>query len=231
MKLDSKNQFFIKDFVYGSIDGIITTFAVVAGVSGAGLASTIILILGFANLLADGLSMSISNYLSVKSEQEHYHKERRREEEELRTTPHEEVRDIEQIFSKKGFKGKILDKIVNTIIKNQKVWVDTMMKEELGLTIDNIDPRKSALVTFGSFLIMGFIPLITFVIGAFIPEINQAAFTISLIISFIALFMVGLIKGLVLDQKWYISGGQTLIIGSIAAIVAYSVGFLMQGII
>jgi len=231
MKIKKLNLFFVKDFVYGSIDGIITTFAVVAGVSGARLTLSIILILGFANLLADGLSMSISNYLSVKSEQEHYHKERKREEKELITTPHEEVKDIEQIFRKKGFKGKMLDKIVNTIIKNQKVWVDTMMKEELGLSIENVNPKRSALVTFGSFLIMGFIPLITFVIGIFIPQINSIAFILSLTISFIALFLVGTIKGLVLEKKWYVSGGETLIIGSIAAIIAYSVGFLMQSII
>ncbi|MBD3312346.1 hypothetical protein GF352_02735 [archaeon] len=227
--MKNTNLFFTKDFVYGSIDGIITTFAVVAGVSGAGLASSVILILGFANLLADGLSMSISNYLSVKSEQELYHKERKREEKELITTPEEEVKDIETIFKNKGFKGKMLDKIVKTIIKNKKVWVDTMMKEELGLTIENVNPKKSALVTFGSFILMGFIPLLTFVIGIFIPIGNM--FIISLIISFIALFLVGLIKGFILEQPWYISGGQTLGIGSVAAIVAYAVGFLMQLII
>ncbi len=231
MDLKKRDLFFVKDFVYGSIDGIITTFAVVAGVSGAGLASSIILIMGFSNLFADGFSMAIGNYLSVKSEQELYYKERDRESHEIISTPKEEINDVVTIFRKKGFKGLILEKIVSTITKNKKVWVDVMMTEELGLIIENVNPFKSAVITFISFLLMGFIPLITFVINLFVPSISGVAFIISLVISFIALFMVGVIKGFLLKKKWYISGGQTLMIGGLAAIISYSVGFLIKGLI
>jgi VIT1/CCC1 family predicted Fe2+/Mn2+ transporter len=225
------NLFFLKDFVYGSIDGIITTFAVVSGVSGAALPASIILILGFANLFADGLSMGISNYLSVKSEQEQYYEERRKEERSVKTKPKEETREIRSIFRKKGFKGKMLDKIVKTITKKEKVWIDTMMKEELELFIEKEHPLKSALITFGSFIGMGFIPLITFIIGIFVPTVNNNAFIISLILSLTSLFLVGVTKGYLLKRKWYISGIQTLGIGSLAAITAYVVGFLIKSIV
>lgn len=226
-----KETFFLKDFVYGSVDGIITTFAVVSGVVGAALPLTVILILGFANLFADGLSMSIGNYLSVKSEQELYYKERAREEEEIKKTPKSEVKDIERIFKKKGFKGDLLNKIINVITNNKKIWVDTMMCEEIGLIIDKVNPLKSAIVTFFSFIIMGFIPLITFIIGMFIPGFNESAFIISSIITLIALFSVGAIKGVIIKRKWFFSGSQTMIIGGLAAITSFIVGFLIKGIV
>ena len=130
----------IEDFVYGATDGAVTTFAVVAGVVGAALSPSIILILGFANLFADGFSMAIGNYLGSKSQKEYMEKERRREEWEIDNLVEQEKQEIRDIYTKKGFKAELLDEIVNVITSRRKVWVDTMMREELGLIEDKKQP-------------------------------------------------------------------------------------------
>ena len=130
----------IEEFVYGATDGAVTTFAVVAGVVGAGLSPSIILILGFANLFADGFSMAIGNYLGSKSQKEYIEKERRREEWEIDNLVEQEKQEIKDIYIEKGFKAELLDEIVSVITSRRKVWIDTMMKEELGLIEDKKQP-------------------------------------------------------------------------------------------
>src|SRR3990167_6334872 len=120
---------YVGDFVYGAIDGSVTTFAVVSGVAGAALSSNIVIILGLANLLADGFSMAIGNYLSSKSDIEFAQKEREREEWEVEHYPKGEIEEIRGIFRAKGFEGKKLEDAVETITSNKKLWVDTMMAE------------------------------------------------------------------------------------------------------
>jgi VIT1/CCC1 family predicted Fe2+/Mn2+ transporter len=223
-----KYLIYVTDFVYGSIDGIITTFAVVSGVEGASLAPTIILILGFANLFADGLSMAVGKYLSARSEQELYHKEKKREQHEVRTIPEEEVGEVTAIYKKKGFKGKLLKDVVKQITSKKSVWVDTMMKEELGLIIDKVKPKESAVVTFFSFIFMGLIPLFAFILGEFLPNFQTYAFFFSIIITGVALYTVGTIKGKIVKKNTFISGLQTMFIGGLAAVTAYFVGFFLK---
>ena len=126
----------LEDFVYGATDGAVTTFAVVAGVIGASLSPSIVLILGFANLFADGLSMAVGNYLAAKTRLEYIEKARRREEWEIDNIVEQEKQEIREIYTKKGFKEELLEEIVRIITSRRKVWVDTMMKEELGLIED-----------------------------------------------------------------------------------------------
>src|SRR3989338_6449578 len=92
----------IKSVVYGGLDGIITTFAVVAGVTGATLSSGIVLILGFANLIADGISMAIGDYLSTKAENEFHEKEKEHEKEEVKRYPEAEKNEMIEFYIKKG---------------------------------------------------------------------------------------------------------------------------------
>jgi vacuolar iron transporter family protein len=117
----------IEEFVYGATDGAVTTFAVVAGVVGAGLSPSIILILGFANLFADGFSMAVGNYLGAKSQKEFIEKKRRREEWEIDNLVEQEKQEIKDIYTQKGFKAELLNEIVNVITARRKVWIDTMM--------------------------------------------------------------------------------------------------------
>ena len=123
----------IEEFVYGATDGAVTTFAVVAGVVGAALSPSIILILGFANLFADGFSMAVGNYLGAKSQKEFIERKRRREEWEIDNLVEQEKQEIKDIYTQKGFKAELLNEIVNVITATRKVWIDTMMREELGL--------------------------------------------------------------------------------------------------
>jgi VIT1/CCC1 family predicted Fe2+/Mn2+ transporter len=223
-----KHNILVKDFVYGSIDGVITTFAVVSGVAGAALSPTIILILGFANLFADGFSMSVGNYLGYKSEKELYNKEKKREEHEVKTIPKEEKKEIRNIYKKKGFRGSLLDKVVDKITSNKKVWVDTMMKEELGLFVELVNPVKSAIITFLSFVLMGLIPLIGFLISRFFPLFINYAFLFSVFITLVSLFMIGVIKGRIVEGNLLFSGLQTMLIGGGAASIAYFLGYFLQ---
>ena len=117
------------DFVYGATDGAVTTFAVVAGVVGASLSPSIVLILGFANLLADGFSMAVGNYLATKAQREYIEKARKREEWEIDNLVEQEKQEIRDIYTKKGFKAELLDEIVKVITSRRKVWFDTMMRE------------------------------------------------------------------------------------------------------
>jgi vacuolar iron transporter family protein len=117
----------IEEFVYGATDGAVTTFAVVAGVVGAALSPSIILILGFANLFADGFSMAVGNYLGAKSQKEFIEKKRRREEWEIDNLVEQEKQEIKDIYTQKGFKAELLNEIVNVITARRKVWIDTMM--------------------------------------------------------------------------------------------------------
>ena len=166
---------YLSEFVYGGIDGVVTTFAIVAGVIGAALSSTVVLILGFANLFADGFSMAISNYLSTKSQKElnlrHNHKH-----------------------------------------------------------LHEKNPRKTALATFFAFILIGFIPLISFVFAPLSTTIEENKFIISIILTGIAFLTVGAIKGKIVGKHYVKSALETLLIGGLAAVIAFFVGYLLKGL-
>jgi len=214
------------DFVYGSIDGAVTTFAIVAGVIGAGLSPGIILILGFANLFADGFSMAAANYQASKARNEYIQMKRKQEEWEIDNLAEQEKEEIREIYTKKGFKDELLEEIVRIITSRRKVWIDTMMKEELGLIEDYKKPLDSSLSTFLGFNFIGLIPLIPFMVFIAMGTIpNSEAFFYSIIFVITAFFIVGIIKGKIVKKSKIRSGIYTLIIGGVAALVAYLIGY------
>lgn len=218
---------YVGDFVYGANDGIVTTFAVVAGASGGSLPHVVILILGFANLFADGISMGASNYLGARSEQDYAKAQREKEEMEIKNLRDLEVAEIREIFAKKGFSGKELENVVKTITSNRKVWVDTMMKEELGINVDvSDDPKKHALATFVAFAVAGFFPLVPYVFPG-MPN----PFLVSAVIGAITLFIVGSLRSLITVISWIRGGLEVLLIGSAAAAVAYFLGEFIQKLV
>ena len=164
---------YLPEFVYGATDGTVTTFAIVAGVMGASLSSAVVLILGFANLIADGFSMAVSNYLSSKSHIE-LHKKR------------------------------------NTKCEDRK------------------NPKKTALATFAAFVLIGLIPLLSFVLGIFSPKVQNLQFQISIALTALAFMIIGAIKGQVIGKKPVRSSIETLAVGGIAAALAYFVGYLLS---
>ncbi len=214
------------DFIYGSIDGAVTTFAIVAGIVGASLSPGIILILGFANLFADGFSMAAANYQASKARNEYIQMKRKQEEWEIDNLEDQEKDEIKKIYEKKGFKDELLEEVVRIITSRRKVWVDTMMKEELGLIEDDKHPIDSSLSTFVGFNLIGLIPLLPFMIFIALGiDPSSDAFTFSIIFVMSAFFLVGVVKGKIVKKSKIKSGVYTLIIGGIAASVAYGVGF------
>lgn len=228
--LFSKYQEYLGEFVYGGIDGSITTFAVVAGAVGAGLDSSIILIMGFANLFADGFSMSIGAYLSAKSEKEFYENQERIEYWEVENLREKEVEEIREIYKSKGFEGVLLEEVVKVIISDKKIWVDTMMKEELGLIEETKSSFKIGMVTFLSFFTLGLVPLFVYVVDYFNPlAINLLLITSSL--TLLMFFVIGYLKGIINQVNKFKSAMETFFMGTIAAIVAYYVGYFIEQLI
>lgn len=223
-------QAFLSEFVYGGIDGSVTTFAVVAGSAGANLDSSIIIILGFANLIADGFSMSVGSYLSNKSESEHFEKHEQVEYWEVEHMPEEERDEIREIYRAKGFKGDLLEKVVAVITSDKDRWVDTMMKEELGMMKQDKSPLAMAAVTFISFIVVGFIPLLVYVLDYLTDMDIQNLFLTSIVLTSIAFILIGLLKAFV-NEKSIIKGVmETLFLGSAAAVLAYYVGNVLEKI-
>lgn len=219
---------FVGEIVYGAIDGAITTFAVVAGVTGAALSPAIVIILGIANLVADGFSMACSNYLSERANRDFIRRERNREIWEVKHMPAAEREEIRQIMKKKGLKGKTLEKAVSAITSNKKVWVDTMMSEELGLVESDKQPLQTATMTFFGFITIGLIPLLSYLLAIWFPLFRAHTFFIACVMTFVALFIVGAIKRFVTKKNLWWSAFETVSVGGIAAVIAYSIGHILR---
>lgn len=218
---------YLKDVVYAANDGIVTTFAVVAGVAGAKLSATIILIIGAANLIADGFAMASGDYLGTKSEKDFYRKEEDRERKEVSAFPEKEREEIRQVLETKGYSGEDLEKMVSLVSSNEKFWVDLMMREELGLFIPKVEaPIKNAVVTFISFVIAGSIPLIPYVI-----PLSGNSFAYAIAGSAAALFAVGSARTFFSNKSWLASGLEMLLVGGLAGTVAYLVGYLLKTVL
>lgn len=217
----------ISDAVLGGIDGCITTFAVVSGSVGAGFPSSVAVILGFANLIADGFSMAVSNYESSKAEQEFFESIRKSEERHIDEIPEGEREEVRQIFQAKGFNGELLEKIVETITADKRIWLEVMLSEEHGLSKISPAPSMSAVVTFTAFISVGAIPLIPYLLPSL--AMHQQ-FLISAFLAGIMFFSIGMLKSLVLAKPLFLSGVRTLLTGGTAAALAYFTAYFLREI-
>jgi vacuolar iron transporter family protein len=217
---------YLRDMVYGANDGIITTFAVVAGVAGAGLDTKIVLILGIANLVADGFAMATGNFLGTRSENQFKQREREMEEMEIEHVPEQEREEIMEIFRKKGFSGKDLHQVTRVITANKKVWVDEMMIHELGIIPgEDESPVKNGVATFIAFVLAGALPLLPYALGL------VDSFYTAIVMTVVALFIVGALRTIFTKQNWLIAGLEMLGVGAIAAVVAYGLGYWIEKIV
>ena len=218
---------YLGEFVYGGMDGCVTTFAVVAGAVGAGLDSSIIIILGFANLLADGFAMSVGAYLSTKTEKDNFDKYRAQTAKNMEIVHEREKEEIQKIYSEKGFEGTLLNQVVEVITKDQERWIDVKMKEGLQM----IRPMKSPIliggITYISFILIGLIPLLVFVID-YLKPLNQNLFVTSSILTGGGFLLVGWLKAYVNQTRILKGMAETVGLGAIAATVAYFVGDLLE---
>ncbi len=223
-------QEYLGEFVYGGIDGSVTTFAVVAGSVGAHLDSAIILILGFANLFADGFSMSVGAYLSAKSQRDNYRKHKKVEYFEVEHMPRQEREEVREIYRAKGFEGELLERVVEVLTENKDRWVDTMMKEELEMIEETRSPFLIGATTFSSFLTIGIVPLVVYLYD-FFAQYNGNRFLAACVLTGTAFLLIGFLKAYVNETSKIKSIVETLLLGGIAALVAYYVGFFLEKII
>lgn len=221
---------FLPEFVYGGIDGAITTFAVVAGATGANFDIPVVIILGFANLIADGFSMSVGNFFSSKANVDAYDKHKDTEYWEIENLRETEVEEIRNIYRKKGFKGELLEQVVGVITSNKEVWVDTMMKEELEMTKEHKSPYQTAGMTFFSFLLIGFIPLAAYVFALIFETSKDNLFIYACILTGVALGIIGVLKSTVNNKNVLQGVAETLFLGGIAAILAYFAGDVLENL-
>lgn len=222
---------YFKEIIYGGIDGIVTTFAVVAGFSGAALATEtttelsfmVVLLFGLANLFADAASMGLGNFLSVRSEKDLYWSARRQEQAHLRTNPEVEVEETVAIMMAKGFTQDQATTLAALYRTNEEYWTDFMMQHELELP----DPRGerevlTGLATFFSFMVFGVIPLIPFILAG--ESNTSTAFLLSILGTGTALVLLGLLKWRVIGARLTASLFEVVIVGVTAATLAYLVG-------
>ncbi len=212
---------YLGDFVYGGIDGTITTFALVAGIVGAGISKNIILVLGFANILADGFSMAASNYSGTKAETDNLKRLREIENRHIDQVPDGEREEVRQILTQKGVPQANLDNAVEAITVNRETWVNYMLSEEYGVALNDKSPFHAGLMTFVAFLICGLVPLIPFIVG------TTEAFLYSSVATGFTFFCIGALKSRWSLISWWWSGMETFLIGSTAAAIAYFVGYFI----
>jgi len=216
---------YLRDLVFGGIDGAVTSFAIVSGVVGASLSSGIILVLGIANLLADGFSMAASNYSATRSDLEKREHLIHVEHKHLQLYREGEKEELRQILSGYGYKDMELEVALNAIQANPQLWVELMLKGEYGVTSIPQSPVKSALATWSAFVFCGSIPLLPFLLRF------QNAFTLAMVMTGFVFFFVGAIKTRWTRRHWLTSGIETLAVGSLAALIAYVCGVVLAGIV
>jgi VIT1/CCC1 family predicted Fe2+/Mn2+ transporter len=220
---------YLSDFIYGAIDGAITTFAVVMGVAGANLGDSVVIILGVANLIADGFSMAVSNFLGSRAERQQRERARREERRHIHLVPEGEREEVRQIFAAKGFEGRDLDRVVEVITSDPDLWTETMMREEHGYAAIEPNEYRAAASTLIAFLLVGFLPLMAFVYNLAGPDVPDP-FLWSTVMTGVAFLVVGGMKSRFVDQSWWRSALETFAVGAMAAALAFGAGALLQGV-
>jgi predicted membrane protein (TIGR00267 family) len=215
----SKVGALFREFILGGQDGLVNVLGILLGMAIATQNSKLVIIAGLAAAFAESFSMAAVAYTSVKAEEDFYKSQEQKELCEIKESPESEKEEIYNIYHKKGFRGKILNDIVNHITSNKKIWVNMMMKEELGMSNEFISPLKSMIVVGMATIIGSIIPLLSF----FFFPITTAIY-LALIISAIALFVAGAIEGKFTVGHWVKKGFQLMIIGMVAAGIGFLVG-------
>ncbi|THD45307.1 MAG: hypothetical protein E7774_08330 [Bradyrhizobium sp.] len=213
---------YLRDWIYGGIDGTITTFAIVAGVVGADLPGSVVLVLGLANLVADGFAMGAGNYSGTKAEVDDYRRLVAVERKHIALAPSGEREEIRQIFALKGFAGDDLERIVDVITSDEERWVRTMAVEEYGLSPAEKSPIWAALSTSGAFVVCGLAPLVSYLLAY--------SFACCIVATGLVFFAIGAVK-----SRWSLaslprSGLETLAIGMSAAGISFLIGYAMQSL-
>ncbi len=219
---DGPSASYASDALYGAIDGTVTTFAIVAGLAGASLAGPIVLILGVANLLADGFSMAVSAAVATRSERTRRDRLRQMEHRHLKAAPDGERLEVEEILRNFGLEGEVLIGATNAITANEDRWVEFMLTQEHGLSLSERSPLRAGLVTFAGFALAGAVPLAPFVF------LSTNGMPLSIALTGLTFALTGAISSHLNGESVLWGGIRVFLIGSIAAGVAYGVGFFLD---
>lgn len=233
MEKHSHSGEWIKSVVYGGLDGIITTFAVVAGSVGAGLSREVLLILGFSSLIADAFSMGMGDALSTKAEHQYIQNERDREEWEFDNDREGEEKEMVELYQERGMDEEDARLVITKMAKYKQFFIDVMMMEELGLVIpgENDSPWKDGLVTFLSFIFFGIFPLLSYLIAHSVDDDPNRLFGYSCGVTGCMLFTLGVLKSRVCAVSWYASGTEVFVLGSFTACISYLVGWGVERVV
>ncbi len=212
----------VREIIFGFNDGSISILALLAGVTGGALAQGSIIIAGISGVVAGAISMGIGAYISTKSEIEHHRSEINRELREIEQIPEVEKEEVRQIYRKKAhFTEEELNFIVERIVSDKETWLDTMMKEELGLFEERFErPTKLGFIMLTTFLAGGSIPIFPFLI----IQSPLNSLIVAAVLTFASLFVIGLWKTTFTEKHWLISGLEMVGIGLLAAVVPYIIG-------
>ena len=222
----------LRQIVYGGNDGIVTTFAIVAGFAGAGadgvlqIGGIAVILFGLANLFADATAMGLGEFLSSRSERDVYRATRRREIDLMQTHPDEEYGEVVFLLQKEGLSSEDALTMADVLERNPKLMADFMMQYEFGMgDADASDGIKEGAITFFSFLIFGVVPLIPY----FLLEAVPKTFTISCFATAGALVTLGMLRWQATRENMLRSVVETVLVGGICAIVAFIVGLVIGG--
>lgn len=225
----------LKEAVFGFNDGLVSTFAVIAGLTGGATEQKTVLLGALATLFAGAFSMGLGTYLGSKSEKEHYENELRREQYEMEFMPEIERQEIRDIYAAKGFKGKLLEEVVTQITGDKEVWLKTMMTEELGFAELPPNPRRNGLVMSVAFFVGASIPTLPYILpfsalSAPVPALANLPFMFffSLSFSIAGLLLAGALKTRFTKKNILLSAFETLAVGAVAAAGSYSIGLLFS---
>jgi VIT1/CCC1 family predicted Fe2+/Mn2+ transporter len=216
----------VRDIVIGMSDGLTVPFALAAGLTGAIEQTGIIVTAGLAEIAAGSIAMGLGGYLAAKSDAEHYAKEREREKREVAEIPHEEMREVAEVFQAYGLTEEETWPIVQALRRQPKNWIDFMMRFELGL--EKPEPRRaliSAITIAGAYVAGGLVPLAPYI---FTHSASSALF-ISVALTLFALFAFGYVKGRFTGTRPLRSALQTTLIGSVAAGAAFAIARAIGG--
>src|ERR1700686_3160190 len=215
----------VRDIVIGMSDGLTVPFALAAGLTGAVASTAIVVTAGFAEIAAGSIAMGLGGYLAAKTDSEHYASERIREIRETVELPDVETEEVAKVFRNYGLSGTQMQPIVTAITSNQSRWVDFMMRFERGLEApDPARAGRSAATIAASYIVGGLVPLAPYILMKNILE----ALWVSVGVTLLALFVFGAIKGHYTGVKPMRGGVQTVLVGGLAAAVAFFIARLIS---
>lgn len=213
----------LREIILGGQDGLVNVLGIVLGVAAATASARIVIISALAATFAESISMGAVAYTSTKAAKQYYMGLKRKELLEIRQIPGMEKKEVKDIYYHKGFRGQLLNRIVNKITSSRKVWLDTMMAEELRAFPEQYgDPFRSGVVVGLASIVGSLIPVMPFF---FLPV--QPSVWLSLAVCTLALFAVGAIKAKLTIGKWWQAGIELAAIGMAAAIGSYFIGLLL----